>query len=162
MKKLMSLMIAGAVLAVAGSASAGEFRLFRVAGPRVHDPSQAPPSAVPPAPISEGAVFSHSHATVVEAMPIQLFNCVRYVDCREMHPCAVKKIVLVKDPCPSKCCNPCNCCAPKCVAIEICVPPCGCERVKCRRNGTRITYDYGKYSVDIRVKKGYIVVDYQD
>jgi len=104
------------------------------------------------------------HLQPVPAAPgsgaIELFNCVRYKDLDEMAPCAVTKIIQVKDPCA--CRNPCDCCGPKCVFIKICVPPCGCERVKVKKNGTRVEYDYGDYEIDVRVKKGYIEVDYQD
>ncbi|MEZ6121899.1 MAG: hypothetical protein R3C49_01845 [Planctomycetaceae bacterium] len=94
----------------------------------------------------------------VDSAPIPLFTKVRYVDKREMHPCAVTKIVQVNNPCSSKHgCTSCN----DCVFIEICVPPCAREDVVCRRDGDRVRYDYGKYKVDIRVRRGYIVVDYQ-
>ncbi|MCA9057127.1 MAG: hypothetical protein KDA85_01450 [Planctomycetaceae bacterium] len=99
------------------------------------------------------------HADVIGA-DVPLFCNVKYVDLDEMAPCAQPKIVMVKDPCA--CCDPCGCCAPKCVAIKICVPTCGCETVTCKRDGDRVRYDYGKYAVDIRVKDGYIEVDYQD
>jgi hypothetical protein len=89
-----------------------------------------------------------------------LFQCVKYTDTHEMSPCAVTKIIAVNDPCA--CNDPCNCCGPKCVYIQICVPACACERVSSRRHGDRVRYDYGKYAVDVRVKKGYIEVDYQD
>lgn len=93
----------------------------------------------------------------VEAAPEPLFTRVKYVDKREMHPCAVTKIVRVNDPCARK-----GACGEKCVYIQICVPPCDCEEdIRCRRRGDRMRYDYGKYKVDIRVRKGYIVVDYQ-
>jgi len=98
--------------------------------------------------------------TIVHGPPIELFTRVKYKDRDEMAPCAVTKIIQVKDPCA--CDDPCDCCGPKCVSIAICVPPCACERVKVRKNGTRIEYDYGDYEVDVRVKKGYIEVDYQD
>ena len=81
----------------------------------------------------------------------------KYKDLDEMAPCASPKIIAVKDPCA---CHD-SCCAPPCVYIKICVP-CGCEVVTCSKNGDRIRYDYGKYAVDVRVKKGYIEVDYQD
>lgn len=89
-----------------------------------------------------------------------LFQAVKYVDKHEMHPCAVTKIVRVNNPCLGK--HSCNtCCEPECVYIQICIPPCGCETVRCRKHGDRVRYDYGKYAVDVRVKKGFIVVDYQ-
>ena len=37
-----------------------------------------------------------------------------------------------------------------------------CELISCRRNGDRIRYDYGKYAVDVRIKRDHIEVDYQD
>ena len=104
--------------------------------------------------IVEGPVY-------IDDAPEPLFTNVKYVDLREKHPCAVSKIIRVNDPCD--CRNACNsCCGPKCVYIEICVPPCDCEEeIRCRRAGDRLRYDYGKYKVDVRVKKGFIVVDYQ-
>ena len=98
------------------------------------------------------------HGAFVESCPIPLYTNVKYTDRHEMAPCAISRIIAVKDPCASKD----SCCGPQCVFIEICVPPCGCELVSCRRNGDRIRYDYGKYAIDVRVKKGYIQVDYQD
>ncbi|MCA9051851.1 MAG: hypothetical protein KDA89_24100 [Planctomycetaceae bacterium] len=93
----------------------------------------------------------------VESAPIPLFTRVKYVDRHEMHPCGITKIIPVKDPCAGRG----VCCSKGCVYIEICVPPCGCEDVICRRHGDRVRYDYGKFAVDVRVKRGYIVVDYQ-
>lgn len=96
----------------------------------------------------------------VDQAPIPLFTKVKYVDLREKHPAAVTKIVAVNNPCKGP--RFCDTCADDCVYIEICVPPCPCnEDVKCRRGGDRVRYDYGKYKVDIRVRRGYIVVDYQ-
>jgi len=86
-----------------------------------------------------------------------LFTRVKYTDVHEMSPCAAPKIITVKNPCAGD-----GCCEPQTVCIEICVPTCGCEEVTCRRFGNRIRYDYGKYAVDVRIKRGYIQVDYQD
>lgn len=100
------------------------------------------------------------HGEFVDSVAIPLFTNVKYTDRDEMAPCAVSKIIAVKDPCA--CRHDCDCCGPECVYIEICVPTCGCELISCRRHGDRIRYDYGKYAVDVRVKKGFIEVDYQD
>ena len=86
-----------------------------------------------------------------------LFTRVKYTDVHEMSPCAAPKIITVKNPCAGD-----SCCEPATVCIEICVPTCGCEEVTCRRFGNRIRYDYGRYAVDVRIKHGYIQVDYQD
>ena len=99
------------------------------------------------------------HGAFVESIPIPLYTNVKYTDRHEMAPCAVSKIIAVNDPCACK--DKSGCCPPQCVFIEICVPTCGCELISCRRNGDRVRYDYGKYAVDVRVKKGYIEVDYQ-
>jgi len=86
-----------------------------------------------------------------------LFTRVKYTDLHEKSPCGVSKIITVKNPCRHD-----GCCEPETVCIEICVPPCACEKVRCRMFGNRIRYDYGKYAVDVRIKRGYIQVDYQD
>ncbi len=86
-----------------------------------------------------------------------LFTRVKYKDLDEMAPCAVTKIITVKDPCGDD-----GCCGPQCVCIQICVPACACEEVSSRRDGDRIRYDYGEFAVDVRIKRGYIEVDYQD
>lgn len=109
-------------------------------------------------PIGMGG-YVDSGPVYVDAAPEPLYTNVKYVDLREKHPCAVTKIISVKDPCA--CHSLCGSCGPKCVYIAICVPPCGCEDVICRRDGDRIRYDYGKYAVDVRIKKDHIVVDYQ-
>ena len=106
---------------------------------------EQPPIPVPDAPAAEGA----APAT---AAPITLYTCVKVDDCDEIHPCAEKTIVSVADPC-----NPC-CCR----YVEICVPPCGCPKIKCSKCGTKVTYDYGEYSVEIKSKKSYVEVEYHD
>lgn len=101
---------------------------------------------VPDAPAAEGA------APAVAA-PITLYACVKIDDADEMHPCPVKTIVSVADPC-----NPC--CG--CRYVEICVPPCGCPKIKSNKDGTRVTYDYGEYAVEIKSKRDYVEVEYHD
>lgn len=104
-----------------------------------------------------GEVVYQSSSLYCDSCAEPLFDKVKVVDKREMHPCAVKKIIRVNSPCPDA-----GCCGPQCVFIEVCAPPCECnEDIRCRRNGDRLSYDYGKYGFDIRVKKGFIVVDYQ-
>lgn len=107
-------------------------------------------SPVPEAPYEIGA-----------APAVPMFQCVKYKDLDEMAPCAKSKIIVVKNPCADPC-DPCKACEPPCVAIEICVPTCGCELISCKRDGDRVRYDYGKYAVDVRIKKDHIEVDYQD
>ena len=109
-----------------------------------------------PAPVVEPAPQAAPVPT--EHPAVELYCNVKYKDLDEMAPCASPKSIAVKDPCA---CDDCCCCTPACVYIKICVP-CGCEVVTCSKNGDRIRYDYGKYAVDVRVKKGYIEVDYQD
>lgn len=107
-------------------------------------------------------VPEHPYVHELNAAPaVPMFHAVKYKDCDEKSPCAKPKIIVVKNPCYDPC-DPCKCGQPECVAIEICVPTCGCELVSCRKNGDRVRYDYGKYAIDVRIKKDYIEVDYQD
>ncbi|MEZ6057351.1 MAG: hypothetical protein R3C01_11675 [Planctomycetaceae bacterium] len=70
---------------------------------------------------------------------------------RRAHPQAVSKIVSIKDPCHPGCC----------VFVEICAPPCACERVRVRRDGQHVRYDYGRYAVDIITRRnGEVIIDY--
>lgn len=132
MKNLLSLLVAG-VLSMSAAVS----------------------DAQPPAPMPEPMAAASG--------PVELFHCVKYVDTNEMAPCAKPMIVEVRDPCWKP--DPCNpCCKPPCVKVQICVPECSCcpPEIKCSKDGKNVRYDFGKYAVDIRGKKGYIEVDYQD
>lgn len=160
MRKLLTCLIVGAVAVSASVASAASPRF-------VSFPSLQP--VPPPAPAADGVVVSPGvvmpYGVMASPDPIgmgaPLFHAVRYKDRDEMAPCAVPMVIQVPDPCA--CHDPCNCCAPQCVSIQICVPPCGCEpRIKSNRRGDRIEYCFGEYAVDVRVKRGYIEVDYQD
>ena len=96
----------------------------------------------------------------VAAPEVELFKYVKYKDLCEMAPCHVTRVIQVRNPC-KRCCTD-----PECVNIEICVPEtCPCDDEPCVLSlfgGRRVRYDYGKYEVDVRVKRGYIEVDYQD
>lgn len=126
----LTTMVCSAVLALAGWAQAAQ---------------------MPPAPIPEGTV-------ITGAAPVGLYCNVRYKDLKNIHPCAVEKIVAVPNPCP----DPCSCCSQDCVFIKICVPPCDCYETKCKKSGRKITYDFGDYEVEISAVRGTIVVDYDD
>jgi len=164
MRKLASVFCAVAVMAAASTASAADFSpLFPSAVVGSFDHPKAP-------------------APVAESKAIQLYDCVKYEDLDHIAPCAEVKIVKVLDPCWRP--DPCNSCAPpRCVYVKICVPkkqtPCcapkpSCcaprsvchhdhgPKVTCKKNGAYTKYDYGKYRVEIRVKNGWVVVDYDD
>lgn len=124
-----------ALVLVCGSATAA------MAGPVVIRPT---PEAIQP-----GQVIG----TLVHEQSVELYCDVEYRRERNIHPCAVKKIVSVADPC-----NPCGC-----VFVAICVPPCDCNEevnVRCRRDA--VTFDYGKYSVRINEHRGKLIVTYLD
>lgn len=128
--------------------SAAVMALSTVAGA-----AQMPPAPEPTLhPMPEGTVVMSTSA------PVELFDCVRYKDLKNVHPCAVEKIVAVPDPCP----DPCDPCAQKCVYVCVCVPPCDCYETKCRRNGKKLIMDFGKYQVEITSARGQVVVDYDD
>ena len=163
MKKIMNLMIVAAVMTAATSVSAADWSFF---GSFKKADANSPygkfvslqGEAVPPAPAEEGSKHSaaHGHKTA------GLFHCVRYEDLRNIHPCAVTKIVSIKDPCwkPDPC--SCECQVAPCVLVKICVPPCGCPKVRVTRNGSKVKFDYGKYEVEISSKNGIVKVDYDD
>ena len=102
----------------------------------------------PPIPVPEA-----EGAAPAAAEPIALYPCVKVEDCDEMAPCAEPLIVSVADPC-----NPC--CG--CRYVQICVPKCGCPKIKCSKDGTRVRYDYGEYSVSIKSKRDVVEVEYHD
>ena len=86
----------------------------------------------------------------------ELFDRVCYKDKCKMAPCAEPMIVSVLDPCSRKCD-----CETKCVLVKICVPTCGCPKVKVTRSGRHTRYDFGKYAVDIfSNRNGTVTVDY--
>ncbi|WP_146508104.1 hypothetical protein [Thalassoglobus neptunius] len=88
---------------------------------------------------------------------IELYNCVKVIQARKIAPCAVPKIVSVPNPCY----DPCKpCCQPKCVFVQICVPPCACEDVICRKGGDRMIFSYGKYAVKVTARRDTLVVNY--
>ncbi|MDA0833000.1 MAG: hypothetical protein O3A29_06935 [Planctomycetota bacterium] len=90
---------------------------------------------------------------------VPLYHNVQYKDVCRISPCSVPKIVAVRDPCWRK--DRCDRCAqPPCVYVQICVPNCGCERVRCSLDGKRVVYDYGKYSVSVWSRGGRVIVNY--
>jgi hypothetical protein len=89
---------------------------------------------------------------------VELFPCVKYRGLHRMSPCSVPKLVQIRN--PHACRKACGCCVPPCVNVLICVPTCGCETVKVKRNGDRIVYDYGKYWVVVQVRKNDVLVNY--
>ncbi len=157
MKKLLALTIAAVVLSTAGTAVA--------AGPALFGNSIFYTQAPPPAPKGEAPKAMPDPGVSGGAVAVALYPCVKYRDLHHVHPCAVPKIVQIADPC-NRCCDPCSCCKPRCVSVMICVPPQGCcscpPKITCSRDGRKLRLDYGKYAVDVRVKKGYIEVDYDD
>jgi hypothetical protein len=154
---------AGFMLTVAGMLTSSA--ALAEQGPSLY--AQNPLQPVPDA-VSAQAYDATTQAPVVGATPIPaqgvaipLYHCVKYKDQRKIAPCAVPMIVMVKDPCAK--CDPCNPCAPApCVAVQICVPPCNAcpPKVCCKRGGEYVSYDFGKYRVEIRSRKGVVKVDY--
>ncbi len=87
--------------------------------------------------------------------------------------CAVPKVSCAVPKATCGCGKPhphhhvCGCCQPqpvRMVKVAICVPSCQpCPpKVTRRQDGWYTRYDFGKYAVDIRVKKSYVEVDYDD
>lgn len=107
-----------------------------------------------------GSLMPGSPVPDSEPLPLfagcELFDCVRYKNPRKVAPCAVEMIVAVRTPCGCKK-DPCK----PCVNVKICVPPCNtCPKVKIRKQGDKVIYDYGKYAVELTSKRGEVVVAY--
>lgn len=86
----------------------------------------------------------------------QFYKRVCYKDKRKIAPCAETMVVSVIDPCSRK-----YDCETRCVQVKICVPTCGCPKVKVTHNGRHTRYDYGKYAIDIfSNRNGTVTVDY--
>ena len=110
-----------------------------------------------PTPVADpaGVPVPYDHVFPTATPALRLYDHVRVKQTRNIAPCAVPKLVAIKDPCFP--------CSGNCVYVEVCVPPCGCEEVKCSRCGDKLRLDYGKYSVDIcTTRRGLVVVDYND
>ena len=118
-------------------------------------PVNPPPAGLVPIPDPSFGVPSDGFQTV------ELYHRVKIEDRDNIHPCAVKKIVAVKDPCAKE--EICGSCTPPCVYVMICVPP--GEKFKYevkRKDHSKVEYDYGDYEVEITSKDGVIEVDYDD
>lgn len=115
-----------------------------------------PAPAAVPEPMPELTPQPYEHHVASPAIP--LFDCVKYKKTRNISPCSNPKLVTIVDPCaPKK-----SCCEPGCVAVEICAPACGCECVRCSKDGRRKVFDYGKYKVVVESQRGKVVVTYRD
>jgi hypothetical protein len=141
-------------------AAPGRPAVLRSLLPRIMSSSHQPPVPTPMVetlpPMSVPAVPGQG------AEAVALYHRVRYEDPRNIAPCAVPMVVSVRDPCDT-CCGKRDCCCPRnYVFIQICVPPCGCPKVKESRCGFKVSYDYGKYQIEITSRKGEVKVDYDD
>jgi len=161
MKKLMVL-TAFAALCCASTVS------FAQEGPVILGPASGGVNMV--APVADGdVVIEPIPAGPIEGYPVQpvaLYHNVKVDDPHHIHPCAVPMVIQVPDPCQRRCCDPCDpcsqCCGPQCVNVQICVPPCGCPKIKTRDDGRYVKYDYGKYRIEITSRNGRVKVDYDD
>jgi hypothetical protein len=162
MKKLTSfaLVLAAAAALPASLAFAKPLAVRTVQGPALQPIPEA--QAIEPASGPMPDVGAQPIPTASSVVP--LYHNVRYKDEKNIAPCAVPQIVMVKDPCPPACdpCNPCATPPVQCVAVQICVPPCSpCPpKITCKRDGAYVKYDFGKYRVEIRSRRGRVTVDY--
>ena len=123
-----------------------------------YEPQPTPAGGLPPM-ASPTPVYapppSAPENRTVQAYAIPASTLVKYQNVkvrspRHIAPCAVPMQVAVPDPC-NPCCQVC---------VEICVPPCAVAEIKCRRCGTGIAYDFGKYEVEIKQRGELLIVDY--
>ena len=108
-------------------------------------PMPAPVIIAPSAP-TENVVVQAQTLSVAPA----LYHNVKVRQARKAHPCAVPMQVVVADPC-NPCCQVC---------VEVCVPPCAVADIRCKRCGTAVVYDFGKYEVEIKQRGDLLIVDY--
>jgi hypothetical protein len=189
MSKLASVLSVVAVVAATSTVSAGEYRgpspLFPTPAFVTFDEK---PVEATPAPKPEAAPATPAPAKAIELYkcvkyrdldhiaPCAEVKIVKVLDpCWKPDPCVCcqkPKCVYIKICVPKKrvctCCKPAppSCCAPK---APVCCPKpkCGCDKdrlrkVTCRSNGKYVKYDYGKHRIEIRVKDGYVEVDYDN
>ncbi len=132
------------------------------ASPPAPAPTPVNPAAPTPVPSRPAPVQAASQMAPSAAGPaIELYPYVRYKDLDEKHPRSILTVVSVPHPAtrwkrrgfgPIPMVN-----------VAICVPPhCGPPRVKYSGLFKEYEFDYGKYSVDVRLRDGRIEVDYQD
>lgn len=150
------------VFTIVAAAAVSVPAAFAVEGPALfaQTPTLQPIPAQQPIPAAQPAgpaLPAGAQPVPVQEVVVTLYPNVRYKDPKHVAPCAVPQIVMVKDPCSSR-----RDCDPACVAVQICVPPCSTcpPKVTCRRGGEYVKYDFGKYRVEIRSKKGCVTVDY--
>ncbi|QDU40203.1 hypothetical protein Mal4_45580 [Maioricimonas rarisocia] len=126
--------------------------------PNLYHAVQAPAvEPAPPAPAVPPKAYSappqpYAAPPVVHSAPAApLYHNVKVKDPHHAHPCAVPTVIPVPDPCGG----------PGCVYIQICAPPCGPVDVRHRLLKTVIDYGDG-YEVELRARRGMIIVDYDD
>lgn len=154
---------AGPELIPATPAEPERLRVRRTfAWPRAYTSSFQPPPVPPGAEVlPPGQILMPPGESVEE---IELFKCVTVEDRRNIAPCAVPTILKVRDPC-DKCCGKRDCCCEKkYVFVEVCAPECDCPKVRETRCGFKVTYDYGKYRIQLtsRPRRGEVHIDYDD
>lgn len=120
------------------------------ATPAVPTPAEPGTPLAQPVPMAEPVPGT----LLTPGQPVELYQNVKVIQTRNIHPCAVPMIVAVQNPC-DPCCG--------CVFVEICVPPCDPLCIKCNCRGNRVVYDFGQYGVKlISHRNGTIVVNYDD
>ena len=145
---------------------ATQFNGPQLNGPQLDDPQLGGPQFNGPGPVlplevleGPGNLAPFPMNSVPAGPPMKL-HVARYRDLHNVHPCAVKTIIQVKDPCyryrPLRDCSP-----PPTVCIEVCLPP-GCPKISGTRDLSHVRYDYGKYQVEVTSRMGRVVVDYDD
>jgi hypothetical protein len=134
-----------------------------VNGPMAPVAGPASPTALPlpeAAPPMSGFPLAAGGPPLPLAPAPPLFPYVKYRDRRHIAPGAVPMYVAVRDPCDCPRHGRGDCGPPKCVLVEICVPPCGPSKISCKHDGTHVRYDYGRYAVNITSRHGVVVVNY--
>ncbi|MCA9077087.1 MAG: hypothetical protein KDA93_18820 [Planctomycetaceae bacterium] len=101
------------------------------------------PQSVPPVVIDE-------YPQVYPVETVALYDRVRIRDPHKAHPYGVPTVISVADPRNRSCT----------VNVEVCMPPCACERVTHNLRGNRVRYDFGKYEIEVISRLGVVIIDY--
>jgi hypothetical protein len=84
---------------------------------------------------------------------VELYSRVRIHDRLRKHPLSTPVIIPVPDPRRG---------SDACVYVEVCLPPCDVQQIRCSRSGNRLVYDFGQYAVVLTSRLGVVHVDYDN
>ena len=108
--------------------------------------------------VPQPAPVMHHIGQIVDC-PVPLATCVRVEDACNIAPNAVPVVVAVRDPnLPPHY----NGCVESVIYVEVCVPPCPLQQLVISPCKSRIKMDFGDYQVELKSRRGMVVIDYDN